>query len=400
MRALDDAVVLEIGDVTGVEYAGKLLADLGARVVKIEPPDGARSRHQPPFQGDASDPDSSIHFWYYNTSKESVVCDVTTAQGRERLQALLPGATVVLDGGDAPLPAMLGLAGTGAEALGQGIVYCRITPFGDDGPWAGYRSSDLVQLAVGGIMASCGYDDPTAHPVAPSGSQSHHMTGVNIAMGVLVALLGRSRTGAAAPLDVSAHDCVALSTEMAFTYWEYQRTTPRRQTGRHARPYDTSAWNHLCRDGRYVSCLPLYLTDDRFAAMVDWFDEHGCAGNLRDPRYATRDQRTALLDEIIPVIAEFCARQDSDYVFHEGQARRLPWAPVGATWDLLADPHFIDREAFVMVARPEPDATFSYPGAPYKLSRTPWSLTGHAPSLPHPEAPAHPAALVAKGGNA
>ena len=380
MGALSSITVLELGDGVDVEFAGKLLADLGAQVLKVESPSGAASRHQPPFFQDDSDTDCSIHFWHYNTSKRSVICDLSTDEGIHRLRELHASADAVIDAMVTPLAALLGPMNDGGAPLKSRTVYCRITPFGATGPWAGYQSSDLVQLALGGIMASCGYDDPDSAPVAPSGGQSGHMTGVNVAIGVLAGLLSRSRSGVSPAFDIAAHDCVTLATEMAFTYWEYQRTTPWRQTGRHARPYPTSPWNHLCRDGRYVSTLPLYLTDNRFAAMVEWFDEFGLAGPLRDPRYTTRESRTEHLDEIIPVIRDFCAQHDSDYIFHEAQRRRLPWAPVNFTWDLVDDPHFVDREAFVPVAHPRHARTITYPGAPYKLSRTPWAVRGCAPA--------------------
>ncbi|MGQ4819263.1 hypothetical protein ACQ1ZK_19435, partial [Enterococcus faecium] len=83
------------------------------------------------------------------------------------------------------------------------------------------------------------------------------------------------------------HDVVSVSTEMSFAYWEYQQVNPRRQTGRHARLYDSPAWNHRCLDGKYFCTLPLYLTNERYAAMVKWFEDEGMAEDLADPVYAS-----------------------------------------------------------------------------------------------------------------
>lgn len=381
MSALRDFSVLEIGDSTGTEYAGKLLADLGARVVKMEPPGGARSRQLPPFYRDEEGPDNSIHFWYYNTSKDSVILDTDTGEGKDSLRRLIDRVDAVIDGGAVSLRETIDRMELDFDPL-AGKVVCRVTEFGSEGPWTDYLASDLAHLALGGIMASCGYDEPDATPIGPSGGQSHHITGVNIAMAVLAGLLGKQAGESTPGMDISAHDCVTMATEMSFAYGEYQDVTPNRQAGRHARPYATSPWNHRCLDGKYINCLPLYLTDDRFAAMLEWFDSHGLAGDLADPRYATRDQRTQLLDDVIAVIGRFCAHFDSDYIFHEAQSRRLPWAPVNWTWDLVEDPHFVARGAFARVTHEGVGSDFSYPGAPYLFSRTPWRISHPAPALP------------------
>lgn len=347
-------------------------------MTKVEPPEGAPSRRQEPFYQDEPDANGSIHFWYYNTSKSSVWLDTDATDGVRELERLVADADVVIDGGEKPLRKILGAEGS--VDLG-GKIICRVTEFGGDGPWSGFVASDLVHLALGGIMASCGYDGDDRPPIAPSGGQSHHITGVNAATAILAALLAPPASSDTCDLDVSAHDCVTMATEMSFAYGEFQQVTPRRQTGRHARPYPTSPWNHLCKDGKYISCLPLYFTDDRFAAMVEWFDSHGLAGDLANPKYSSRDDRNALLDEIIPVIAEFCSHFDSDHIFHEAQRRRLPWAPVNHTWELVDDPHFIARDLFPAVAHEELGVEFSYPGAPYALSRTPWSISTAAPRM-------------------
>ncbi|MDK3257778.1 CaiB/BaiF CoA transferase family protein [Blastococcus capsensis] len=375
--------VVELGDDGGlVEFGGKLLADLGADVVKVEPPGGVASRRIPPFHGGVADPDRSLQFWFYNGSKRSVVLDPADASAPGDLRRLLHDAGVVLDGSSTPVLDRLGITASSLERDFPGLVYCRVSPFGDTGPLAGHQSSDLVQLALGGVMAACGYDDvPGAPPIAPSGGQSAHLTGMAIATGVIAALVHRQRTGRGQMVDIAAHDVVSVSTEMSFAYWEYQQVNPRRQTGRHARPYDSPPWNHRCLDGKYFCTLPLYLTNERYAAMVKWFEDEGMAEDLADPVYASDEGRASRMSHVVAVISRFCAARDSSYLFTEAQKRRLPWAPVNSPHDLLDDPHLRDRGAYCVVEHEDVGASLTYPGAPYKLSATPWRPPTAAPRL-------------------
>jgi crotonobetainyl-CoA:carnitine CoA-transferase CaiB-like acyl-CoA transferase len=382
MRPLENVRVVELDDLGLAQFGGKLLADLGADVVKVEPPEGVSVRHVPPFYGDEPGPDRSLHFWYYNGSKRSVIQDPEGADSTDVLHRLLASASVVLDGSGGSTSRQLGLTASELEAAYPHLIYCRVTPFGTTGPWADYQGSDLVHLALGGVMAACGYDNvPGAPPIAPSGGQAHHLVGIAIATGVLSALVRKLRTGGGTSLDIAVHDVVSTSTEMSFAYWEYQRANPRRQTGRHARPYDSPPWNHPCRDGKYFCTLPLYLDDQRFAAMVAWFAEKDLAEDLADDPYTSREGRADRMDHIVSVIRGFCARHDSAYLFREAQKRRLPWAPVNLPPELLGDPHLEARGAFQDVRHDDLDRTFTYPGAPYRFSHTSWGPMTRAPLL-------------------
>ena len=150
---LDGLRVLEYTGALG-QYAGKLLADMGADVVKVEPPHGSEARGIGPFVDDEPGLNRSLNFWYHNTNKRSVIADLMTEAGLERWRGLVSKADIVIE--DAA-PGMLTELGAGYEALlasHPDLIWCSITPFGQDGPWAHYQATDLIGLAVGVVGKS------------------------------------------------------------------------------------------------------------------------------------------------------------------------------------------------------------------------------------------------------
>jgi crotonobetainyl-CoA:carnitine CoA-transferase CaiB-like acyl-CoA transferase len=168
---LSGLTVIEYADETA-EYCGLLLAGLGAEVIKIEPPEGASTRLIAPFQGDSVDKEKSLYFWAYNRGKRSVALDLESQEGKAALLRLLGNADILLDSSCGGLSKQLGLAPDSLAERFSSLVVARMTPFGDDGPWSNFKGSDLVHLALGGVMMNCGYDPNPANeydlpPIAP-----------------------------------------------------------------------------------------------------------------------------------------------------------------------------------------------------------------------------------------
>ena len=186
--------VVELADETG-EYAGKLLAGLGADVVKLEPPEGNATRKIGPFYGGVPHPDRSLYFWHYNFGKRGLTIDPASERGR--LLDLLAGSDVFLETTPRGYLDGLGVTYEAARQANPGLVWVRITPFGDTGPWSEYKGSDLVHLALGGVMMNCGYDpDPITGsydtpPIAPQMWHAYHVAGQ---ITVMAASSGRSST--------------------------------------------------------------------------------------------------------------------------------------------------------------------------------------------------------------
>ncbi|GAA1637964.1 CaiB/BaiF CoA transferase family protein [Georgenia ruanii] len=360
--------VVELAQDPQGEIVGKLLADQGADVVKVEPPTGARGRHIGPYAaGRVGDPDASLHFWTYNTGKQSVVLDTSTNEGRDRRAALIADADVLItsDG-----PRRLAEDGLDLDALvaeHPHLIALSVSPFGLTGPWADWRSSDLVALAAGGILMSCGYDDHSLPPIRPGGNQGFQIAASFGHSGVLLALLERQATGLGQVVDVSMHDAVAVSGELANPYWFYPKVLLSRQTCRHAQPSPTQPALFECADGVQVY-FALILSDARtWQTLVAWLATVGLDLDLGEERYLSLAYRQEHFSHIQTIMESFFLMQDSATVYREAQERGLPLGPVLAPEQLLEDEHLAARGFFVPVELPG-GGEARFPGSPYKFS--------------------------------
>ena len=378
--ALDDLRVLELGG-PAVQYCGKLFADLGADVLKIEPPGGDPARRVGPFVDDRPDPNRSLSFWHYNTSKRGLTLNLENADGRDLFRRLVQSADVILD---AYPPGYLADRGLGYETLAAGrpaLILTAITPFGQDGPWRDLRASDLIHLALGGPMGVCGYDDPDAPPIAGGGGQAYQIAGNWAFIATLMALLERDFSGLGQFIDCSIHEACSVCTELAVPSWVAKHQLVRRQTGRHAAVELRLPWQFQCADGKYVCTIMPNLKASQFAQIVEWLDGAGLAEDLTDPKYQSWQVRRDEQAHIVDVIGRFVAVHTSDQMYHGAQQRDLAWGQVRAPEENLHDPHFWDRGFFVAVDHPELDRPLFYPGAPYYGADLGWRISRPAPRL-------------------
>lgn len=360
--------VVELAQDPQGEIVGKLLADQGADVVKVEPPGGACGRRIGPWaKGHEGDPDHSLHFWTYNTGKRSVVVDSTTSEGRRQRAALIADADVLITSAG---PSGLAEDGLDLHALVEehpGLIALSVSPFGLTGPWADWRSSDLVALAAGGILMSCGYDDHTIPPIRPGGNQGFQIAASFGHSGLLLALLERQATGLGQLVDVSMHEAVAVSGELANPYWFYPRVLLERQTCRHAQPSPTQPALFECSDGVQVY-FALILSDARtWTTVVEWLGTLGLDLDLGGEEYLSLAHRQEQFAHIQTILESFFLMQDSVTVYEEAQRRGLPIGPVFAPEQLLDDPHLRERGFFVPVVAGEGDPAL-FPGAPFRFS--------------------------------
>ncbi len=383
--------VVELGGSNG-QYCGKLLADAGADVIKVEPPAGDAARRVGPFAGDTPDPNRSLFFWYYNTNKRGVTLNLEHPDGSRLLRKLLVRADIVVDSFPPGHLDGLGLgydALTAEDVLSPSVIYTAVTPFGRTGPWRDFKATDLIQLALGGVMASCGYDDvPGAPPIRPEGYHAANMGGVYAFIGTLIALRHRDLTGEGQLLDVSIHEACACTTEGAFPNWEYFRRVVLRQTGRHAGATPTSRWQFHTTDGGYLNIIGGGIPRNpvSWKPLLDWMEAKGKVEDLRDPAYdnvisENPYERGDKARHVNDVIGRFVESLTTEEAYRGGQKLHMPWGPVRSPEENVHDPHWHDRGFFVEVEHPELGRKVTYPGAPYRLTRSPWRLRRRAPLL-------------------
>jgi crotonobetainyl-CoA:carnitine CoA-transferase CaiB-like acyl-CoA transferase len=367
-------------------YAGKLLGDLGADVVVVEPPGGHRSRAYGPFVDDEPHPDRCLWWWNYNTSKRSVVLDLDDEDGRDQFRRLAAHADIVLEGEDPGVLDALGLDHSQIRAEQPTLVWVSVTPYGRRCAELHEPATDLTLLAAGGAVWNCGYDDHRLPPVRPSGNHAQHTASAFAVLGALTAVVHRDLTGVGQHVDVSMLAATNVSTEVSSVYWLYERATLQRQTGRHASEHPTMGIQVATGDGGYAT-TPLALTSAaNFRAAIDWLAELGLEDALPEAFFlqmgvdrggvsmkdlgvdaeATEIYRTGR--EALYLIA---SKLTTAEFFVEAQNRGIACGAVYAPDEALADEHFRFRGYPVEVDHPELDRAYTYPGLPFTGEQIP-----------------------------
>ncbi|MDQ7903873.1 CoA transferase [Phytohabitans sp. ZYX-F-186] len=380
--------VIEFGDQKG-EYCGLVLAGLGAEVVKVEPPGGSETRRFGPYAGDGGDPDRSLHFWAYNRGKRSVVLDLDDDAGAADFATLAAGADVVLDAGPAGYLTDRGLGPDQLRARHPHLVYARITPFGDTGPYRDWKASDLVHLALGGVVMNNGYDpDPSGRydlpPVAPQLGHAYAIAGEQMAFTIIAALVSRDRTGKGQYLSCAIHEAVAKNTEGDLMSWVCLRTPFLRQTCRHSAPAVSRHRSIFAtKDGRWM------LTTTRNANLLKPFlDEYGLGGDISDGSdEQSKDSR------VLPGMEGGAARNMDAvehtvrrYLFDElpwrqAQEAGLMWVPVRKPHESARDEHWLQRGTYAEVDHPELGRAVRYPASKWISTGPGWVPGRRAPRL-------------------
>ena len=371
-KALTGRRVLELAGPSGA-YCGKLFADLGADVIKVEPPGGDPARWTPPFWDDVPDADGSLPFLYLNANKRSLELDLERPVDRARFRELALGADVLLE--SLP-PGELARLGVDWETLRESrpdLVLTSITGFGQTGPHRAYRSSDLVAFAAGGAAYVIG--SPEDPPVRLAGSQAHVLASACAAAASLVALRHAARTGRGQHVDISMQETViAASLICGVGKWREDGIIPKRiGTGLVA---SIPSGAYACKDGS------VYLMVNRPAhwkALALWIHEVTGNREVLDPMFDGPSSARLPYRELLDLfISEMTGGMGAQEVYREAQRRHIAMTPINGTADVARDPHLVARGYFVPLDHPG-RGTLRYPGPPYRLSATPWALERPAP---------------------
>jgi crotonobetainyl-CoA:carnitine CoA-transferase CaiB-like acyl-CoA transferase len=390
--SLDGLRVLELAS-DRAAFAGKMLADLGAEVIVVEPPGGHESRWFAPFAADVPDRESSLWWWHYNTGKLGVVLDLGDSCDRARFCELVASSDVVLESEPPRSLSDLGLDYEQIVPTASPLVWVSVTPFGRTSR-AGEPATDLTVLAGAGPAWSCGYDDHSRPPVRPGGNQGFHSAALWAVMGALAALRARRFVGGQR-VDVSMHAAANVTTEAATYEWLVAGETVQRQTLRHAAVRPTAARIARSADGHYViGGMP--RTGPEFRALVEWIGELGVADDVEDyvfvemgcerggvviPDVETDPVTAAIFHAGINALRRLTELLPAQQFFREAQRRGLPVGIVLAPEDVMEDEHFIARGFPVEVRHDDLGRSYTYPGAPFVASASPWRVRGRAPHV-------------------
>jgi len=396
MTALNGVRVLELANESNA-FAGKLLGDMGADVILIEPVSGEPSRAYPPFVDEQPGDNQSLYFMHYNTSKRSMILDLETQGGQTTFKQLIKSTDVLLESEPVNRLGKLSLDYKDLVKIQPTLIHAAITPYGRDQAQSDLPVTDLTLMASSGPPWSCGYDDHDLPPVRGWGQQAYH-TGCHYAfMSILTALLYRNVSGQGQFIDVSISAALNVTTEAASYSWLVSGATVQRQTGRHAAIKPTAESQVKCADGRYVNTGVPPRFPEEFGRLLTWLRETGLDKDFPEAVFLDMGANwqgpfdLSQIGEDETITAIFMAGRQalikiansiSAYDFfigcqHSGLSVGIVYAPEEA----FEDKHFKARGFPVEVQHDDLERTITYPGAPYQLPASPWSINRRAPHL-------------------
>lgn len=346
-------------DLSGPEavFCGKLLADYGADVVRLEPPGGDASRRRAPFAGDTPGAERSLYFLFYNTNKRSVTLDLQAEPGRDLFRRLVAGADVVLESFPVGYLDSLGIGYAALREINPGIVMASVTPFGQTGPWKDYQSTDLIALAASGFMQITG--EPDGPPMRQGNEQSHFPGAQFAAASILAALYYRDFAG-----GEGQHIDVSLQESLITYYTDAHPALAWMQLGENVTRVGATS-TLVIPLGAYPSAdgwiSAGIITPREWDTLAQWIYE--VTGNeevLNDAYRGGNQDRAPFNDIITALVIDFTTRYSSEYLFHEGQRRNLVFIPVNTVSDLLADPQLEASNFWFGLEHPE-TGTLQYP---------------------------------------
>ncbi len=372
-QALTGLKVLEYSQSVAGDYCGKLLADLGAEVIKVEEPgSGDKVRSWGPFPKDIPHPEKSGMFLLLNTNKLGVTLNLRTATGLKIFRELVQRVDILVESNLPREMKQLGLDYESLHKLNPALVMTSITAFGQTGPYRDYKGCDLINYSMGGgayYNPAEGVDNVEEFP--PLKVPAHgtdFMSGASAAVSTMSAVIARKTSGLGQHVDVSQQEAltsVARNQIISYSQTGMLTFSRAKRGGSNLFP---------CKDG-YV-CL--YLMEDLFWPSLkkmlgnpDWTKEEWC----QDP--ARRAQNAKKFHE---VLVEWTSQHTMDEVYQAAIANRIPCSPVRSVKDLFTDEQLTARDFFVEIDHPAA-GRLKYPGAPYKLSATPWTVKRPAPLL-------------------
>jgi crotonobetainyl-CoA:carnitine CoA-transferase CaiB-like acyl-CoA transferase len=363
---LEGVRVLELGQIIAGTYGGLVLSDLGAEVIKIEPPEGDLGRipSVAPYRG------VSTLFLTFNRNKKSVVLNLKSAEGRELFYGLVKVADVVLDNFRSGVLERLGIDYARLSAVNPRIIHCSVTGFGTEGSYKDYPALDLVIQAISGYLSITG--EPGRPPARVGIPLADLCGGIFSCKAILAALYQRSRTGRGCRVETSMFDGMLNLLSYMGTHYLNTGEVPTPQGSAHE---FTVPWQAFpARDGYVV-----------IATRQDEFWRRLCAVLGRpelaeDPRFATNPARLEHRAELIPILEQIVRTRTVSEWLEKLRAAGVPAAPVNDLRGAFSEPPVAERGMIVEYEHPEVGRV-RLPGNPIKIAGVQGTISRPAPRL-------------------
>lgn len=357
---------------------GQILGDLGADVIKVEPPSGSPARRLAPFYQDIAEPNRSVYWWAYNRNKRSITLNLETDEGRELLYRLVVRAHFFIESDNPGELAARQLGYADLAAHNRELIYVSITPFGQDGPKASYADSDLVILAAGGPLLLGGDEDRP--PIRVSVPQAYLHASADAATGAMIAHHERQRSGMGQQVDVSAQQSVTISTQANNLAYRLGADEARRMAGgvklgslrlplvwRAKDGYVTLGFFFGRQLGVFSQRLMNYLHElgicDAATRDKDWIGYGGLLFSGKEP--------IAEYERVVALIADFAASRTKAELLQAALQRGLLIAPITTMTEVLESPQLQARQYWQSLEHPELGRSFPYPGPFARFSESP-----------------------------
>lgn len=361
---LNDITVLELSQGIPGAYCGKLLAGLGGRVIKVEPPTGELCRSMGPFAEDDPHPEKSGTFLYLNSAKQSVVLDLETETGRQACRRLATSADVLIENFAPAEAAGRGLDYETLSADNPRLIAVAITPFGQDGPYRDFLINEIVAEALGGLMYTIGL--PGREPLKIGGSTALYNAGGAAFTAVMAAIWQRDSSGSGQYIDISIQEATAVTQIHSSIEASWLGTNVER------RP---SALLEA-RDGWASVGLEMGVSADTWSQVCGMLGRPELAN---DRRFATSAVRRDNREELQQIVSDWVRGQAKEEIYHLLQSLRSIAGYVATAEDLHRSAQLRARHYFTEIEHPVVGRAM-YPGAPFKIGDSAW-VTGRAPLL-------------------
>jgi len=377
IRALSGLRALDLTSEFGF-FCGKILAQFGVDVIKIERPGGDPARNFGPFYHDVPDPEKSLFWFAFNDSKRGITLNIETQEGQDIFKKLVTTADFVLESFPPGYMDKLGLGYKELSAINPRLIMASITPFGQTGPYKNYKATDLIAMAMGGIMSLTG--EPGGVPCRLSPNHAYCLASTNAALATMIAYYYRTWSGEGQYIDISLSECATREDYYEVPVsWEFGRYNAGRNGDRMFRynVYTRTIWP--CKDGHVTwSLFGGTIGASENKQLARWLEEEGLLGDLKDidwDQFGFSGITQEKIDQIERPVGELLQRYTKKELEDESLKRGVRISAVNDVGDLYENRQLQFRKYWKAIEHPELSDVVTYPGQLFLSNETktgPW----------------------------